>query len=95
VVAYELFMGAGGARTFKPPRRVAEPASHADLEQLFEDIQLSLEAIDFFKSRNSHSIIRAIRDLTHRANPDSRETRLVRAIALEFRHFVARLDAAE
>jgi TrmH family RNA methyltransferase len=90
VMAYELYVTSGGARSFKPPRHAAEPATHAELEQLFADIEVSLEAIDFFKTRKSENILRSIRDLVHRAEVDSREARLVRAIALEFGHFLRR-----
>lgn len=91
VVAYELFMTAGERRDFKPPRRDAPVATSGELEQLFPDVEASLAAYDFFKSKNSRAIMRTLREIAHRASLDQREVRLVRGIALELRHYLKRL----
>jgi TrmH family RNA methyltransferase len=88
---YELHMAAGDAtRTLPPPRKDAPPATHEQLEQYFEDMQRSLEAIEFFKSRNVEHIMRTVRSLTLRAAPDARELSLIRAMAIEVIRYLER-----
>jgi TrmH family RNA methyltransferase len=88
---YELHLAAGDVtRTLAPPRKSTPPPTSADLEQFFADAQRTLEAIEFFKTRNAEHIMRTVRSMTLRAAPDSRELSLVRSIALEVRHFLAR-----
>ncbi len=95
IMAYELFMGREQPRSFKPPRRVDVPATHEELELLFEDIEKSLGVIEFFKSRKPRAIMRTVRDLVRRGDLDHRETRLVRGMALELRHFLVRQGLLE
>lgn len=91
VMAYELWMAtAESDRPFKPPRRDAPPASSEFLEMVFADTERALWTIDFFKSRQSHSVMRTLRELLRRADPDQREAGLARAIALEVMYYVER-----
>ena len=93
VMCYELWMAAEGRdQPFKPPRRVAPPASAEFLEMLFADAEKALWTIDFFKSRQTESVMRTIRELVRRADLDQREAQFVRAIAIEVVKFVERRE---
>jgi TrmH family RNA methyltransferase len=84
VMAYELWMAAQGSeQPFKAPRRSAPPASAEFLEMLFADVEQALWTIDFFKSRQTESVMRTLRELVRRADPDQREAAFARAIAIE------------
>jgi TrmH family RNA methyltransferase len=88
---YELHLLAGDAtRVIAPPRKDAPPATEAQLEQYFGDVQRSLEAIEFFKTRQAEHIMRTVRSLTVRATPDARELSLIRAMALEVLRYMER-----
>jgi TrmH family RNA methyltransferase len=92
---YELHLAAGDAtRALAPPRKATPPPTSAELQQFFADAQRTLEAIDFFKTRNAEHIMRSVRSMTLRAAPDSRELSLARSIALEVRNFLARTGRA-
>jgi tRNA/rRNA methyltransferase/tRNA (cytidine32/uridine32-2'-O)-methyltransferase len=84
VALYELHLAAGDAtRTSKRPRKDAPPPEGEQLERYFTDAERALESIDFFKTRNRDHILRAVRSLTFRAQPDAREIQLLRAMAIE------------
>ena len=89
VMAYELFV-ARDSSPFKQPRRTAEPATHEDLEELFKSARDALEAIEFFKTRQTASIMRTVRGVVHRTPMDKRETKLLRAMCYEVLHFLDR-----
>jgi TrmH family RNA methyltransferase len=84
VMAYELWMEAEGRdQAFRPPRREAPPARIELLEKLFEDAEAALWTVDFFKSRQAESVMRTLREVIRRADPDAREAGLLRAISIE------------
>jgi TrmH family RNA methyltransferase len=88
---YELHLAAGDAtRIVPPPRKDAPPATDAQLEQYFEDVERSLHAIEFFKTRQVEHIMRTVRSLTVRASPDARELSLIRAMAIEVIRYMER-----
>jgi TrmH family RNA methyltransferase len=92
VMLYELALVRGAdARPFKQPRRPAEPAAAAEIEQLFGDVARALAAIDFFKTRNAEGIMRTMRELAHRTPLDAREVKLLRAMAIEVVKYGERL----
>ena len=94
LVAYELWMEqAGTSQPFKPPRRQAPPATVEFLERMFADIERALWTVDFFKSRQTESVMRTLRELGHRAELDQREAGFVRAIAIEVSKHVRRVEA--
>src|SRR6185437_2695911 len=66
-----------------PPRKDAPPATSAQFERLFADVERALASLDFFRTRNAELILRTVRSLSYRAAPDAREIELLRAIALE------------
>ncbi|HEX2206463.1 MAG TPA: TrmH family RNA methyltransferase [Longimicrobium sp.] len=92
VMAYELWMEAvGGAQGFRPPRRDAPPASIELLEKLFVDAEAALWTVDFFKSRQTESVMRTLREIIRRADPDAREAGFLRAMAIEVVKYVRRI----
>jgi tRNA/rRNA methyltransferase/tRNA (cytidine32/uridine32-2'-O)-methyltransferase len=91
IAAYDLHLAAVDAtRTIAPPRKDAPPATSTQFEQLFTEVERSLEAIDFFKSRHPEHILRTVRSLAFRARPDAREIELLRAMAFEIMHSLDR-----
>jgi TrmH family RNA methyltransferase len=92
VMAYELWMVAEGRdQAFRPPRRDVEPAPVELLERLFTDAERALWAVDFFKSRQTESVMRTFRELVRRADPDAREAGFLRAMAIEVVKYVGRM----
>lgn len=92
VIAYELWMSHQGTeQEFKAPRRDAPPANVHLLERMFEDAERALWAVDFFKSRQTESVMRTLRALGHRAELDEREAGFLRAIAIEVVKYTSRL----
>ena len=53
-------------------------------------VQRSLQAIEFFKTRQMEHIMRTMRSLTVRAAPDARELSLIRAMAIEVIRYMER-----
>ncbi|MBB4639082.1 RNA methyltransferase [Longimicrobium terrae] len=92
VMAYEMWMAAEGeSLEFRAPRRDAPPADIAMLERLFGDAERALWAVDFFKSRQTESVMRTFRELVRRADPDQREAGFLRAMAIEVVKYVRRV----
>lgn len=94
VMAYELWMVAEGmSQPIRPPRRDVEPAPVELLERLFTDAERALWTVDFFKSRQTESVMRTLRELIRRADPDAREAGFLRAMAIEVVKYVGRMQA--
>ena len=74
----------------KPPRNQADPATSAQLEELFADWTRALWAIDFFKTRRPESVMRSFREMVFRADLDGREASLVRAMGIEVVRYLER-----
>jgi TrmH family RNA methyltransferase len=89
VMAYELFV-ARYEPEFKSPRRVAEAATHEQFERLFSRAEEALAAIEFFKTRNTASIMRTMREVSHRTPMDARELDLFKAMCVEVVRFLER-----
>ena len=85
ILAYELFTTSAGETPFKKPRLESLAASSEELDDLYWEIEECLHAIDFFKSHKVVSIMRTVREAGARANLDSREVALFRAMAAEVR----------
>jgi TrmH family RNA methyltransferase len=96
LVGYELWMAAAGASPLPEPRRKTVPATPRDFQLLFEDARATLDAIEFFKSRNEEAILRTFRAIVRRAPVNHREAKLLRAILIEVRKYIdRRLGEAE
>ncbi|HEY0969442.1 MAG TPA: TrmJ/YjtD family RNA methyltransferase [Gemmatimonadales bacterium] len=91
VALYELHVTAGDAsRRIGRHRKHAPAASAEQLELTLADAELSLDEIDFFRTRNPEHVMRSVRSLLFRAAPDAREIDLVRAITIEVRRALDR-----
>ncbi|HEU0055297.1 MAG TPA: TrmJ/YjtD family RNA methyltransferase, partial [Longimicrobium sp.] len=96
VMAYELWMASEGHdQEFRPPRRTAPPPTVEFLEIVFADMEKALWAIDFFKTRNTESVMRTLRELVRRADVDNREAGFLRAMAIEVVKYLKRAGAYE
>lgn len=91
IMCYETWLARGGERApLKPPRKRADPATADQLERLFADWQRTLNAIEFFKTRQPEHVMRSLREVLHRAGLDAREASLVRAMGIEVVRFLER-----
>lgn len=96
LTAYELWMeAAGSTQEFRPPRRTAPPPSVEFLQIVFADLERALWAIDFFKTRNTESVMRTLRELVRRADVDHREAGFIRAMAIEVIKYLKRAGVYE
>ncbi len=93
VMAYELWMASEGeAQPFRGPRRDSPPPTVEFLEMLFADAERALWAVDFFKSRQTESVMRTVRELVRRADVDNREAAFLRAMSIEVVKYLQRHD---
>jgi TrmH family RNA methyltransferase len=91
IMAYEVWNARGGeVLPVKPPRNRADPATLAQLEELFADWTRALWAIDFFKTRRPESVMRSFREIVFRADLDGRESSLLRAMGIEVVRYLER-----
>ncbi|MFQ3664083.1 MAG: TrmH family RNA methyltransferase [Chloroflexaceae bacterium] len=77
---YELRMAVAGPLPAAPPRR---PATAAELAATVEALSAAIEAVGFVKSGDGAAVVRRLRALITRAEPDSREAALLTAFARE------------
>jgi TrmH family RNA methyltransferase len=93
LVCYELWLaGPGGEQKLPKPRKYAPPATPAELDVVFQDIETGLSAIDFFKKRDPPAIMRTMRAILRRAHVSTREAKLVRAMFIEVRKVLERKE---
>ena len=91
IALYELHLAAGDATRVLPPARKETPPPTAEELQLFyEDVTRALERIQFFKTRYAEHIMRSLRAMIGRAEPDTRELMLLRAIFIEVVRYIDR-----
>lgn len=95
LTCYEIFLASqddGQPEPLPTGRRAEGAATQADLEETYAALEAGLESIEFFKgSRSPESMIRILRTLISRAEPDLHEARFVRAIGFKVRDYVERL----
>ena len=90
LVGYELWLAGGKSRPLPTPKRKSKLATSEDLRLMFGDLRAMLETIEFFKARNEESVMRTARAVLRRGTPTQRESKLLRAIAIETRKFLKR-----
>jgi len=90
LAAYELFVGRDDLPSLKAPRRDAPPATHAAVEDAVTAAQETLDAIEFFKTRNPDMVMRTVRTVVHRTPLDAREAKLLKAMCIEVVRFLER-----
>lgn len=92
VALYELHLAAGDAtRVLAPPKKEAPPAEQSEWEQTYVDLAKALREIRFFRTRNEENVMRSVRSLLSRADPDGRELMLVRAMGIEVLRTIDRI----
>ena len=94
VLSYEVRLAALAAVPVAPgPEEQEQPASHAEMEGFFAQLAETLDAIDFHKGRAPESAMRKLRRLFLRAQPDTREVRILRGVLADAQR-MARLAGA-
>ncbi|MES2178120.1 MAG: TrmH family RNA methyltransferase [Gemmatimonadota bacterium] len=96
IALYELHLASGDAtRVLRGPRKEAPPPTAELFERYFVELHNALESIQFFKTRYPEHIMRSLRAITYRAEPDDRELSLLRAMSLEIVRFLERTGRIE
>jgi tRNA/rRNA methyltransferase/tRNA (cytidine32/uridine32-2'-O)-methyltransferase len=91
LMSYEVFLAAQNADEPLPRgRRSTRPATVEELENTYAALEDGLKRIDFFKSRRPESIMRTLRTVLSRAEPDLQEAGLLRAIGFEIGYYLDR-----
>lgn len=92
VLAYEIFLALGPADEPLPKgRRATRPPTQEELEETFAAIEAGLHAIEFYKAREPAAVMRTLRTIVARAEPDLREAKLLAAIGHEIRNHIDRM----
>jgi TrmH family RNA methyltransferase len=92
ILAYEIFLSAQGEAPELPRgKRYTGPASRGEMEHMFQALEEGMERVDFFSARTPESVMRVIRTLLSRAEPDRQEAGLMAALGFEVRNQVDRL----
>jgi tRNA/rRNA methyltransferase len=91
VLAYEIFVEIdGGVEEMPKGRRATPPPTHAELEQTFAALADGLTRIEFYKARKPEAVMRTLRTIISRAQPDRREAKLLLAIGYEIGNYLDR-----
>lgn len=97
VMAYEAFLADQSDDLDDLPRgrRATRPPNRAELEQMYEALEGGLGRIEFFKAREPAAVMRTLRTIIARGEPDLREARLIAAIGFEIGHYIDRLAGTD
>jgi TrmH family RNA methyltransferase len=91
LMSYEIFLAAQEDEGPLPKgRRSTRPATVEELEQTYTALEEGLHRIEFFKARTPDAILRTLRTVISRAEPDLQEAGLLRAIGFEIGHYLDR-----
>ena len=91
LLAYEVFLAAGGEGGPLPKgRRYTRLATVEEMENTYAALERGLDRIDFFKARPAEAILRTIRTVLGRAEPDLQEAGILRAIGFEISAYLDR-----
>lgn len=94
VMAYELYLAVEGPGGDLPRgRRATRPPTQEELEETFAAIARGLARIDFYKARKPEAVMRTLRTIITRAEPDLREARLLAAVGYEIANHLDRIGA--
>jgi len=97
LVLYETFLAAeeaGAAEPKVPPKgkRYLGPATGEDIEEMYRVLEDGLDRVEFFRAREPQAVLRTLRTLIGRAEPDLRESRLIRAIGFEIQKYLDQVE---
>ena len=91
VLVYESFLAIEGGDTELPRgKRATRPPTQAELEETFAAIAEGLHRIHFYKARKPEAVMRTLRTIISRAEPDLREARLLAAVGYEIGNYLDR-----
>jgi tRNA/rRNA methyltransferase/tRNA (cytidine32/uridine32-2'-O)-methyltransferase len=91
VLAYEVFLAIDGGQEEMPRgRRATRPPTQEELEETFAALADGLARIDFYKARKPEAVMRTLRTIVTRAQPDLREARLLAAVGYEISNYLDR-----
>ncbi len=94
VLCYEIYLAASEDAPLPRGKRNQGPATQKDLEEMYAALDRGLHRIDFFKGdRHPDGVMRLLRTVLSRAEPDLREARLVRAMGFEMERYFDRDEA--
>jgi tRNA/rRNA methyltransferase len=94
IIAYELLLASAAApETLPKGKRNVGPADRETLESMFQALEQGLHRIDFFSARTPENVMRTVRTLISRAQPDVQEAGIMRSMGYEIRNQVDRLQA--
>lgn len=94
VLCYELYLAASEDAPLPRGKRDQGPAAQGDLEEMYAALNRGLHRIDFFRGdRHPESVMRLLRTILSRAEPDLREARLVRAMGFQMERYFDREQA--
>jgi TrmH family RNA methyltransferase len=95
VLCYELYLAASEDAPLPRGKRDQGPSAQRDLEEMYSALDRGLHRIDFFRGdRNPASVMRLLRTILSRAEPDLREARMVRAIGFQMERYFDREEPA-
>jgi tRNA (cytidine32/uridine32-2'-O)-methyltransferase len=93
VLAYETFLASGAGDTSLPRgRRATRPPTQEELELTYSALEKGLSRVEFFKARKPAAVMRTLRTLIARAEPDLRESKLLAAVGFEVAHYIDRTE---
>jgi TrmH family RNA methyltransferase len=91
IMLYEIFLAAQQHPIELPePKHSYPPANHAQLEEMYQQIEETLWSIEFIKTQTSRGIMRSLRNIFSRTDLDEREVRIIRGIFHEVIKFLRR-----
>ena len=91
LLAYEVFLAAQEESGPLPKgRRNTRLATVEELESTYAALEQGLDRIDFFKARTPESILRILRTIIGRTEPDIQEAGILRAIGFEISAYMDR-----
>ncbi len=91
LLAYEVFLAIDGGEEEMPRgRRATRPPTQEELEETFAAIAQGLARIEFYKARKPESVMRTLRTIVARAEPDLREAKLLGAVGYEIGNYLDR-----
>lgn len=92
ILAYEIFLAAHDTAELPRGRRSTEPATSAELEETYAVLERGLDRIAFFTRRAPEGVMRTLRTIIARAEPDAQEAGILRAVGYEIRRYAERAE---
>ena len=93
VLAYETHLALGTVQETLPRgRRATRPPNQDELEETYRALEAGLARIEFYKARKPEAVMRTLRTIIARSEPDLREARLLAAIGYEISNYLDRID---